>query len=134
MTEDNQSILDVGIGTKEPVTLKPAKVAVQNVRVEPKKKLDSDKIVGELIILQCKHPNREELIELSNAKVLGANDKIKLSALWFNKDDDGKLAKKSTASQVLRHYNVSNYGELVGKEIDTVVQSESNTFLCIKAY
>jgi len=134
MTEDNQSILDVGIGIKEPVTLKPAKVAVQNVRAEPKKKLDSDKIVGELIILQCKHPNREELIELSNAKVLGANDKIKLSALWFNKDDDGKLAKKSTASQVLRHYNVSNYGELVGKEIDTVVQSESNTFLCIKAY
>ena len=132
MTEDNQKLLGIGIGTKEPVTLKPKKILVKNARLDPKEK--DGKVVGELIVLSCKHPDREELIEVSNAKTLGAGDKVKLSALWFNKDEDGKLAKKSVASQVLRYYNVNSFGELIGHEVDTVVQSESNNFLCIKAY
>jgi len=133
MTEDNQALLNIGIGTKEPVTLKPKKVLVERARLVPKKK--DDKVVGELIVLTCRHPDRkEETIELSNVKTIGAGDKIKLSALWFNKDDDGNLAKKSTAAQLLRYYDVNNFGDLIGKEVETTVQSESNSFLCIKAY
>ena len=133
MTEDNQTLLNIGIGTKEPVTLKPKKVKVERARVVPKEK--DGKVVGELIVLTCRHPDRaEEPIELSNVKTLGAGDKIKLSALWFNKDDDGNLAKKSTAAQLLRYYDVNNFGDLIGKEVETTVQSESNSFLCIKAY
>jgi hypothetical protein len=132
MTEDNQSLLNIGIGTKEPVTLKPKKVLCEGVKVVSKEK--DGKVVGELITLMCKHPDKKEIIEISNAKVLGANDKVKISALWLNKDEDGKLAKKSTASEVLRQYEASSYGELVGKSLDTVTQSETNTFLCIKAY
>ncbi len=131
MTENNQ-ILKIGIGTKEPVTLKPKKVRVENVMLESKEK--DGKVVGELIVLICKHPDREEAIEISNVKTLGIGDKVKLSALWFNKDEDGKLAKKSVASQVLRYYDVNNFGDLIGTDIDTVVQSESNSFLCVKAY
>jgi hypothetical protein len=133
MTEDDQTLLKIGIGTKEPVTLKPKKVLVERARLVPKKK--DDKVVGELIVLTCRHPDRkEETIELSNVKTIGAGDKIKLSALWFNKDDDGNLAKKSTAAQLLRYYDVNNFGDLIGKEVETTVQSESNSFLCIKAY
>jgi hypothetical protein len=133
MTEDNQALLNIGIGTKEPVTLKPKKVLVERARVIPKEK--DGKVVGELIVLTCRHPDRkEETIELSNVKTIGAGDKIKLSALWFNKDDDGNLAKKSTAAQLLRYYDVNNFGDLIGKEVETTVQSESNSFLCIKAY
>lgn len=131
MTEDNQGILNIGIGTKEPVTLKPGKVVVEGVKLVPKEK--DGKVVGELITLICKHPDKSESIELSNAKIL-ANEKVKLSALWFNKDEDGNLAKRSVPSQILKYYNVPNFGELVGKEIETITQSESNTFLCIKAY
>lgn len=133
MTEDNQEILSIGIGTKEPVTLKPKRVVVERARTIPKEK--DGKVVGELIVLTCRHPDRkDETIELSNAKTLGVGDKIKLSALWFNKDEDGNLAKKSIASQVLRYYDVNNFGDLIGKEVETTVQSESNSFLCIKAY
>lgn len=133
MTEDDQTLLKIGIGTKEPVTLKPKKVLVERARVIPKEK--DGKVVGELIVLTCRHPDRkEETIELSNVKTIGAGDKIKLSALWFNKDDDGNLAKKSTAAQLLRYYDVNNFGDLIGKEVETTVQSESNSFLCIKAY
>ena len=132
MTEDNQSILNVGIGNKEPVTLKPKKCIVQSVRLEQKKK--EDKIVGQLIVLTCKHPEHPETIDLSNVKILGVGEKIKLFALWFNKDDDGKLTKNSAASKVLRFYDVANFGDLVGKEVETTVQSETNSFLCIKAY
>ena len=133
MTEDNQALLNIGIGTKEPVTLKPKKVLVERARVIPKEK--DGKVVGELIVLTCRHPDRkEETIELSNVKTIGAGDKIKLSALWFNKDDDGNLAKKSTAAQLLRYYDVNNFGDLIGKEVETTVQSDSNSFLCIKAY
>jgi len=132
MTEDNQ-IMNIGIGIKEPVTLKPKKVKVLAVKLVPKEK--DGKVVGELIVLTCRHPDRaDEPIEMSNVKTLGAGDKIKLSALWFNKDEDGNLAKKSNAAQMLRYYDVSKFGDLINKEVETTVQSETNTFLCIKAY
>lgn len=131
MTEDTQEILNIGIGKKEPVTLKPSKVEVQGIRLDPKEK--DGKKVGDLIVLICKHPDKDETIELSNAKVL-SNEKVKLSALWFNKDEDGLLAKKSVAAQILRHYEVANFGDLVGKQIETTIQAENNTYLCIKAY
>jgi len=123
----NENILDIKIGTKEQPILKPLKVMVKDIR------LDEKRGDFKLIVIICKHPDKEELIELSNAKIM-SKDKLKLSALWFNKDEEGNLNKKSIASEVLRFYNVQTFGELKNKEIETIPKSEMDNYLCIKAY
>lgn len=130
----NEEFLNKKIGEQEPESLKPAKVQVQGVRLIDKKKKDSEELAGQLITLICKHPDKDENIELSNAKVL-INEKVKMSALWYNTEKDtGLLTKRSAAALLLNHYNVPTYGELVGKEVETTTQSKENNYLCIKAY
>lgn len=130
MTED---FLNIGIGTIEQESLQPADVQIQGVKIVDIKKKGSEEKVGEKIVLICKHPSKDEVIELSNAKLI-VNDNVKLSTLWFNLDSDKKLSKSSAAALLLKHYNVNNYNELIGKQVSTTTQSDGNKYLCIKAY
>lgn len=135
---DNNEFLNIGVGDKEPESLKPAKVQVQGIKLVTKHKKGTEEIAGELITLICKHPDKPETIELSNVKIL-VSEKVRLSALWQNLEDEvegelRKLTKNSAAAKLLEFYGVANYGDLVGKEVETTIQSETNKYLCIKAY
>lgn len=130
--------LNIGVGNKEPESLKPAKVQVQGIKLVKRFKKGTEEVAGELITLICKHPDKPEVIELSNVKVLQL-EKVKMTTLWKNLEEveEGqpeKLTKNSAAAKLLRFYNVETYGNLVGKEIDTTTQSDVNKYLCVKAY
>jgi len=128
----------IGIGTRETEKLKPAKVKVVTIDISPPRdkegnviKTKAGKPMDDKVTFGCKHPNKEDLIELSQVAFI-KQSKVTESGLWFNLDEDKKLPKNSALSTVLRHYNAKDLSEMNGKELDTVV-SESG-FLIIKAY
>ena len=129
---ESQDELKIGIGTKEPQVLEPAEVEVQGVKVDVKTNSDG-KEVGRLAVLLCKHPNKDDLIQISQVKII-RNDKVKLSSLWVNLDEDKMISKNSALAMFLKFAEVPTLGELSGKKLQTVTQSDSNNFLCIKAY
>ena len=91
----NENLLDKKIGDKELPKLEAKPVQVQGVKVEPKfKKTDPDKEVGKIVVLICKHPDKEELMEFTQMKIL-KNDKEKVVGLWYHLDEDGNLQKGS---------------------------------------
>lgn len=130
MTED---FLNKGIGTIEQESLQPANIKVHGVRLIDVKKKGSEDVIGQKIGLICKHPSKDEEIELSNAKLI-VNDNVKLMTLWYNTDSEDNLSKSSAAALLLKHYNCNNYNELIGKELSTTTQSDGNKYLCVKAY
>ena len=130
--------IKVGIGTKETEKLKPAKVKVVTVDVSPPKDKEGNivknkqgKELTDKVTFGCKHPDKEEIIELSRAKV-ERNEKLKESGIWFQQDEDGLLPKNSVLLTVLKHYGAKNIEEMNNKELDTIDGDEG--FLCIKAY
>ena len=129
---ETPELMKVGIGTKETQTLKPAKVKIVAVEFQTKTKEGED-MKTPLAHFKCKHPDKEELISLSKVK-LNRNDKLMVVGLWVQLDEDGKLAKSSAISEVLRTLNCSTLEEVYNKEIDTVAESDKSSFLCLKAY
>lgn len=125
--------LNKGIGTIEQESLQPADIQVQGIRLADVKKKGSDDIIGQKIVIICKHPDKEEVIELSNAKMI-VNDSVKLMTLWYNVDGDDNLSKSSAAAKLLTHFKVNTYNELIGKDVATTTQSDGNKYLCVKAY
>lgn len=131
MTEE---FLNKRIGTIEHESLQPADVQIQGVRlIDVFKKGSTTVVAGQKIGLICKHPEKDENIELSNVKLL-MNDSLKVITLWYNVDEDKNLSKSSAAALLLAHYNVETYNDLIGKQVSTVTQSDGNKYLCVKAY
>lgn len=125
-TTGSREGLDTEIGTKENPTLKPARVKI--VRVEIVKVGKEKK--NEKLVCFCKHPDKEEVIELSNVKYI-EGDKMINSGLWVNKDEDGKIRKNSVLAQFMSFLGAKKVSELENKEIDTVLQDR---YLVMKAY
>lgn len=130
--------LKVGIGTKEPEKLKTGKVIVVSIEISKPKNKSGEVIKGkdgkelsDKVSFGCKHPDSEDLIQLSKAKVL-KGDKIKEVGLWFELDSDNMLPKNSALSLMLNHYGAKNISEIASKEIKTT--QDENGYLCIKAY
>ena len=121
---DEQEILNLGVGTKEPEKLQPKDVQVEGIRVENVPKY------GEKIVLVCKHPDREDVLQISSIK-FAKGDKITTSGLWFNTDEDGQIQKGSAVATLLGYYKVPKLGELTGQTLSTTYDSEG--YLCIKA-
>lgn len=130
---ETQEALKLGRGNTPKEVLKPKPVKVQGVRIDPKQKKDSGLEAGKIVVLICKHPDREELFELTKIKTLKM-DTIKVSGIWLNLDKNGKIQMDSPVDILLGYANVNNLDELVGKELPTVVQSDKVSYLCIKAY
>lgn len=128
--EEAQAKLDKKIGTKELQVLKPAKVTIAGVRLDPKTARGKS---VEIVILSCKHPEREELIELSKVKLVKGST-VKTSGLWWFEDEDGLIQKGSAIAELLNICSVGTLKELVGKEVDTTTESETSSYLVIKAY
>jgi len=130
----NEDFLNKGIGIIEQESLQPADIQVQGVRlIDVFKKGSTVEVAGQKIGLICKHPEKDETIELSNVKLL-LNDSLKVITLWYNLDKDGNLSKSSATALLLKYYNVETYNDLIGKTLNTVTQSENNKYLCVKAY
>jgi len=121
-----QTNLDKGIGTKEAVSLQPAKVKIENVQIEEV----GDK-KNEILKCSVKHPDKEELIKISEVRY-EKNKELKTTALWVNLDDDEEIVKGSALATLLGNQSCKTPRELIGKEIDTVLDDKS--FLAFKAY
>lgn len=124
--EETQNELNLGIGTKELTTLKPARVKIESVKIEAVGDKGNKKVV-----CLCKHPEKEEPINISAVK-FEKKDKLEFVGLWVNRDED-KLVRKGSALAVLMNFlNAKTIIELEQKEIDTI--EDEKGYLCFKAY
>ena len=118
--------LEIGIGTKEVESLKPAKVRIVDVVVEEVGKNNNKKVV-----CTCKHPDREEKIKLSGVKY-NLKDKLVTSGLWLNRDEDDLIRKGSALANFMEHIEAKTLLEMVTKEVHTTTDDKG--YLCFKAY
>lgn len=123
---DEQTDLNIGIGTKEATKLKPAKVKVVSTSVEPIGSSNAKKVV-----CLVKHPDKDENIRISEVAYRKEN-RIENSGTWLNKDDDGLIRKGSALALLLEKAGVKTIGELNGKELETELDSAG--YLCFKLY
>lgn len=137
---ENDERLNKPIGNKESETLEAKDVVVAGVKIEPVyRKKDKSKPmsednkgeqVGEMVRLICKHPDREETLEISKAAYL-KGDKKETSGLWYNEDEDGNVAKQSTLAQTMKFNNITKLSEFEGKTVQTTLD---NGYIILKAY
>ena len=122
---ENQAELQIGLGTEEPskASLKPAKVKIVSVSIEPTSK-------AKKVVFVVKHPEKEETIKLSSVAYLDGRE-VKVVGTWLNLDSKGLIQKGSGLFVLLSKLGVSNIQEAVGKDIDTELDDK---YLCFKAY
>ncbi len=105
---ENQDLMNKKVGTKETPKLEAKDIEVQGARVDE---------VGEkknkIVVLMCKHPDKEEVIDLSKIKLL-RNDKAKVVGLWASTDEDGNIQKSSALSELLKVAGVETLKDLTG--------------------
>jgi len=118
---------EIVIGTEESEVLGPSMVTIEAEKVEMVGKNNNKKAV-----LICKHPNRELPIEISSVKYEGKGGKLKITGLWLNLDNQGKLKKDSALATLLKSSGVINLKLMVGRQVETVLDEEG--YLCFKAY
>ena len=123
---DNQEKLEKGVGDKEPKKLEAGKIQIVGVRIEYIEKAKSDKV-----IFIIKHPDQDDLIEISSAKTQ-LKDKLKTYGLWYKEDEDGKIQKGSTLAVLMGYLGIETLKECEGKEADTI--SEEDGYLVLRAY
>jgi len=120
----------IGIGTKENISLKPALVKIASYKVEMQKDRDG-KEVGEKVSITCKHPEKDEMIEISAVSYKKGKE-IKTSGMWFKLDVDGKIPKQSALAGFLVFFKAENLDALIGKDVPT--ELDEKNYLCFKAY
>ncbi len=125
---EQQEKLEKEIGTKEIITLQPTKVKVMEIGLTP---LKFGTKTNEKVVFSVKHPEREELINISSAKVL-QKDKVKTSGIWFTTDEDGNIQKGSILSEILNFVHANKLSEMKEQEYETAL--DENGYLCFKFY
>jgi len=125
--------LDKQIGTKEQVRLTAGFVTVKKVDVVTKEGKGNKKF--KIVEVSALHPDREELIKLSNMKikkVQGNNETIMKDGVWYREDEDGNIDKNCNTAQLLKFYNKKSLKELENTTVTTELDSAG--YLTIKAY
>lgn len=122
--------LDKPIGTKESIKLAAVPIVVKTAAVENVKKKTGE-TVGEKVVLSCKHPDSEDLIAVSNVLYLKAKS-VKQSALWYNEDTEGNIAKNSALAETMRYYKITAIKQFAGLTLST--ELDDKQYLAIKAY
>ena len=125
---EEQDILKTETGTKEMVTLKPEKVKIVKVEVQ---EVDIKGKMNRKVSCSVKHPSKEELINLSAVKYEKAN-KLQVTGLWVNFDEDNKIRKGSALADFIKFLDVNTPIELEGKEVMTT--NDDKGYLCFKGY
>ena len=129
---DANEFLNKGIGTKEKSTLKPAVVKIAGIDFQVETK-DGKKMDSPLARITVKHPESEDTIVITKVK-FEKNGKLIVVGIWCNLDEDGNFQKGSSVSAIMKHLGVEKLADAIGKEIATVEQSETDHYLCLKAY
>lgn len=103
------------------------------IRAEEQVVYDKNKKqVGTKLNLACTHPDiKDRAIEISKVKYLSGNQ-LKISGLWINRDDEGKLIYRSALAHMLRFHNTNRIIDLIGHVLQTVEDEQG--YLVIKAY
>lgn len=97
------------------------------------KKSDGTPMTTPLVKVLVKHPDKEEPVNISKLKTL-MKDKIVCRSLWVQLDKEENIQKSSAIDDLLKYFKVESLNDAVGKQIDTVIESEDSNFLCLKAY
>ena len=130
MKQNTEDALSIEVGTTEATSLTAAEVGVNEVSVEEQKD-KTGKRIGDKVVLLCKHPDKDEPIKISAVKY-EKNNQIKVSGIWFNKDDAGLIQKGSALSLMMLKFGAKTINDLKGKSLPTTLDSKG--YLCIKAY
>lgn len=125
--EEQKNIKEIQIGTIEKPKLDPKVVEIVRTDIEFVEKAKSNKLV-----CFVKHPDAEEEIKISSAKVEVGKDKVKVIGTWINLDSEHKLEKNSATAKLLRFLHCDMIKELDGKACMTT--EDDGGFLCFKAY
>ena len=134
MTETNETLesLKLGISNEQTATkLKATKLKIVGGRVEEVGAKKTPKL-----ILMCKHPDKEEPIEISAVKYENKSGKLEVAGLWMYKNKETKQLeaprKGSQVAALMTIANVTSLDQLTGKEVDSLLGDDG--YLCIKAY
>ena len=125
--EEQENLETIEIGTIEEQKLEPKKVKIVKTSVESVGDKGAKKVVCE-----TKHPDKEETIQISAAKIERQKGKLEISGLWFNLDRENKIKKNSALAVFLKNIGVRSVKELEGKEIPTL--EDENGYLVFKGY
>ena len=125
--------LNSTVGDKEgSQALEPKEVVIASVIIQTKNK--DDKVMDNpLMQIHCKHPDKDELIKLTQIKRL-SGEKLINTALFVAMDKDGKFFKDSGIATLLSFLKVSSPKELEGLKIETVKESETSKYMALKCY
>jgi len=118
--------MNLGIGDKESTTISPAMVEILDVRIDEVGEKKNHKVV-----CSCKHPSKDEPINISGSKYPN-KDKLVVSGLWLNKDEDGKVRKGSALAVLMNHLRSSTIADMRGRNCDTI--TDENGYLVFKSY
>jgi hypothetical protein len=129
-TETQTNLSEIELGEIEVQTLQPKPVKVTGQRIDPVVKKETQKEIGKKAVFICKHPDREDSLEISQVKYLKGN-KIETAGTWVSLDSDGKLVKNSALGITLSKYGSKTITEMVGKELQTEL---NGNYLVIKSY
>ena len=122
----NEDILTKPIGDKEITRLEEKPVIVDLARIEEKGEKKT-----KILILSVKHPDQEELIDLSKVQFIDGKS-VKTVGLWITQDEDKNIQKGTALARFMDFYNISQITELKDKTLKTVFDEKK--YLCIKAY
>lgn len=132
-TESQEGYLDRKVGDIEREKLEAVPITVKSVSVEIQTKKDTGKNVGKMLHLMCKHPGKEELIDMSKILYRKTEEEgVKELGLWYNEDKEGNIQKGSPVAVLMGFCSVAFLRDLEGKELQTKLNKEG--YLSIKAY
>lgn len=118
------------VGDIEVEKLEAKKITVLSVTIETQKKKTGE-VVGEMAHFKCKHPDKDDPIDVSKVQYL-KNKKVTESGLWYGEDKEGNIQKGSALAQVINHYKAKDLESFVGQELETELNESG--YLSIKAY
>jgi hypothetical protein len=127
--ETNEKLeTETGTIEKKSLEAKPVLILSVDIREQTNKE---GKVVGDKVICLSKHPDREDPIEISTLSYL-KNKSVKTSGLWFNLDEENKIAKDSALGAFLGFCEVKTISQL--KELQLETELDDAGYLCFKAY
>ncbi len=131
--ESQEDLLSKKVGDLEIERLAAKNVVVKDISIQDQTKKDTGKVVGKIAHFMCKHPDKEELIDMS--KVLYRKTEegaVKESGLWYGEDKEKNIQKGSALAILMNYRNVTTLKELENQELET--KANEAGFLCFKAY
>ena len=127
MVDQENDDLNKTIGTLEGKKLKPVKVLIRKVEIEPIEKAKAKKV-----ICTCIHPESDEPIIISQVKYENKKNKLVPAGLWVILDEEKHIFKESALAILMKFLKCDKIKDLEGKESDTVTNEDG--YLCLKAY